>query len=77
MTLIGGNSCMEKVKSVGSVLLTVGIISYLLSLVNLEFKALSILGEYKLYAEISSVVIGLILILFAKIMNKNDDEKQE
>lgn len=67
---------MEKLRSVGSVLLTLGIASFLLSLVNLEFRVLGFLGEYKVYVEIGSVVIGLILIGVSKLMGKNENEEQ-
>lgn len=67
---------MEKVKSVGSVLVILGVLSFLLSLVNLQFKALGFLGEYKIYVEIGSVVIGLLLILFTKVVNKSEDNNQ-
>jgi uncharacterized YccA/Bax inhibitor family protein len=67
----------NKLTKVGAVLFTFGILSFLLSLVNLQFKALSFLGEYKIYVEIASIVIGLIIMLVAKFGNKDKNGNEE
>ncbi|WFR58085.1 hypothetical protein QA584_03200 [Anaerocolumna sp. AGMB13025] len=66
---------MEKLMKAGTGIFGLGLISFLLSLVGLEFRSMRFLGEYKLYVEIACVVIGLILILIAKYGNKRMDDK--
>lgn len=67
---------MDKLKEVGSVMVILGVVSYLLSLVNLQFKALSFLGNNKVYIEIASIVIGLLFIIIAKLMSKKENENK-
>jgi hypothetical protein len=64
---------MEKLSNVGAGLLFIGAISFLLSLVNLQFKAFNFLGEKKVYVEIGCIVIGLLILLVVRFMNKDKD----
>ncbi len=68
---------MEKLKEVGSVMVILGVASYLLSLVGLQFKALSFLGGYKVYVEIASIVLGVLFIVVAKLTSKKEDATVE
>jgi glucose uptake protein GlcU len=70
---------LDNLFAVGGMLIVMGVLSFLLSLVNLEFKALSFLGENKTYIEIASIVIGIILVLVSKVITKNflKDEDEE
>lgn len=67
---------MEKLKSIGSVMITLGVASFLLSLVNLQFKLLGFLGEYKVYVEIGSIIVGLILFGIAQLLSKKTTEEE-
>lgn len=64
---------LEKISKVGGVLFILGVLSLLLSLVGLQFKALGFLGEYKQYVEIASIIIGLILMLAARVLGNNNN----
>ncbi len=68
---------MEKLKSFGSVLLVLGIISLLLSLVNLQFKGMDIFGQYKRYVEIGCIVIGLLSLIVSKLLGKGKSETED
>lgn len=68
---------MDKLKEVGSVMIILGVASYLLSLVNLQFKALSFLGGYKFYIEIASIVLGILFIVVAKLTSNKEDANTE
>lgn len=68
---------MEKLKSVGSVLLTLGIISILLSIVHLEIKGMGIFGQYKIYVEVGSIVIGTIILIITKVLDKGKNETED
>lgn len=65
---------LDKLSQIGGVLLLVGIMSFLLSLVGLELKSMSFLGEYKRIVEIVFVVIGLIVLFVASKLKKKDEE---
>lgn len=68
---------MSNLGSVGATLITLGVASFLLSLIGLEFKGLGFLGEYKIYVEGASVAIGVILTIIAKVFKKNENENEE
>ncbi len=66
---------MDNLTKVGGALLAGGILSFLLSLVGLEFRSMSFLGENKIYVEIAFVVVGVIILIIAKNRNKKTDEE--
>ncbi|WP_041703435.1 hypothetical protein [Lachnoclostridium phytofermentans] len=68
---------MEKLKSVGSVLLTLGILSILLSLVHLQIKGMDIFGQYKRYVEIGSIVIGVVILIITKVFDKGKNDTED
>lgn len=68
---------MDNLSSIGATFITLGIISILLSVVNLQFKALGFLGEYKIYVEIGSIIIGIIIMIIGRIINKNKKQDGE
>lgn len=65
---------MDKLTQIGGVLILAGIISFLLSLVGLELRSMSFLGEYKRTVEIAFVVIGSIVLFVASRLKKKDEE---
>lgn len=66
-------SMLEKISKVGVALFLLGVVSFLLSLVDLQLKAFSFLGEYKRYVEYASIIIGLILMIAAKVLGNNSN----
>lgn len=68
---------MSNLKALGCVMVMLGAASYLLSLVNLQFKGLSFLGEYKIYVEVGSIIIGLIFIVISTVLEKFRKSKQD
>ncbi|HCL02842.1 MAG TPA: hypothetical protein DHW61_10600 [Lachnoclostridium phytofermentans] len=68
---------MEKLKSFGSVLLILGILSIILSFLNLQFKAMNIFGEYKRYVEVGSIVLGVLILIITKVFDKGKNETED
>lgn len=66
---------MDNLTKVGGALLAGGILSFLLSLVGLEFRSMSFLGENKIYVEIAFVVVGIIILIIAKKRNQKTGEE--
>ncbi|WOO37722.1 hypothetical protein R2R35_04285 [Anaerocolumna sp. AGMB13020] len=66
----------DKVSKVGAFLFVIGLISLALSFVGLQFKFLFFLGEYRRTVEIASIVIGVILLLIAKVFGNNNNENE-
>ncbi len=67
-------SKIENVKYIGIVLIFLGALSKLLSVVNLQFKGMDIFGQYKSYVELGCIVIGLLLFIVAKIIDKSKND---
>ncbi len=62
----------EGLGNVGVVLILLGGISFILSFFNLQFKALSFLGENRSGFEIACIVIGVLLFIISSLISKND-----
>jgi hypothetical protein len=74
---VGGSYMFEKISKVGAFLFVIGLISLGLSFVGLQFKFLFFLGEYRRTVEIASIVIGVILLLVAKVFGNNNNNENE
>jgi len=60
-------------KSFGTILLILGIGSFILPYFGYQFKLFNKLGEYETIAEIAAIVIGAILLVISFMKSKNND----
>lgn len=60
----------DNLGSVGIGFILLGGVSFLLSLFNLQFKALSFLGENRSTVEIAAIVIGVLLLILSSVIGK-------
>ncbi|WP_313070979.1 hypothetical protein [Lacrimispora sp.] len=62
---------LDKVINISACVFLFGIISITLSLINLQFKIMSILGDYKSMFDYTAIGVGLLVCIVATQIKKN------
>lgn len=62
---------LDKVINISACLFLFGIISFSLSLINLQFKIMSFLGDYKSMFDYTAMGLGLLVCIVATQIKKN------
>ncbi len=62
---------LDKVINISACVFLFGIISFTLSLINLQFKIMSILGDYKSMFDYTAIGVGLLVCIVTTQIKKN------